>query len=59
MFGVNYRLTGATSATVLTINPFSAMTPGFLRKVFGAIDGTTPNLPEGDAPQADPTPRVR
>jgi hypothetical protein len=59
MFGVNYRLTGATSAPVLTINPFSAMTPGFLRKVFGAIDGTTPNLPEGDAPQADPTPRVR
>ena len=58
MFGVNYRLTGATSAPVLTINPFSAMTPGFLRKVFGAIDGTSPNLPQGEIPQ-DPSPRVR
>jgi hypothetical protein len=29
---------------VLSVNPFSAMTPGFLRKIFGAIDGTTPAL---------------
>ena len=55
LFGVNYRLAGPGSAPVLTINPFSAMTPGFLRKVFGAIDGTTPALPQEDAPQGAPS----
>jgi hypothetical protein len=53
MFAINYRLAGPSNAASLTVNPFSAMTPGFLRKIFGAIDGTTPfqqgNLP-ADAP---------
>ena len=48
MFAVNYRIAGPANAPVLTVNPFSAMTPGFLRKVFGAIDGTTPT-PQGAA----------
>jgi len=50
LFGVNYRIAGPASAPILTVNPFSAMTPGFLRKIFGAIDGTTPAAsfaPEG------------
>jgi Protein of unknown function/AsmA-like C-terminal region len=59
IFGVNYRLAGSGAAPVLTVNPFSAMTPGFLRKVFGAIDGTTPLSPQEDIPQADPTPKLR
>lgn len=59
IFGINYRLAGSGSAPILTINPFSAMTPGFLRKVFGAIDGTTPMQSPDDAPQADSTSRVR
>jgi len=46
LVGVNYRLVGPPSAPVLSVNPFSAMTPGFLRKIFGAIDGTTPALPQ-------------
>jgi hypothetical protein len=58
MFGVNYRIAGPASAPILTVNPFSAMAPGFLRKVFGAIDGTTPDLPPGYAPIA-PSPNVR
>jgi hypothetical protein len=37
---------------VLTVNPFSAMTPGFLRKVFGAIDGTTPMTQGGAATES-------
>jgi hypothetical protein len=44
LVGVNYRLVGPSGAPVLSVNPFSAMTPGFLRKIFGAIDGTTPAL---------------
>jgi Protein of unknown function/AsmA-like C-terminal region len=50
MFGVNYRITGAASAPTLNVNPLSAMTPGFLRKIMGAIDGTTP--PPQNAPAA-------
>jgi hypothetical protein len=59
MFGVNYRIAGPASAPILTVNPFSAMTPGFLRKIFGAIDGTTPPLPfdEGVARQPSSTMR--
>ena len=38
LFGVNYRITGSTSSPVLNVNPLSAMAPGFLRKIFGAID---------------------
>jgi hypothetical protein len=42
VFGVNYRIVGPASGPTLTVNPLSAMTPGILRKVFGALDGTTP-----------------
>jgi hypothetical protein len=47
IFGVNYRIVGPASGPTLTVNPLSAMTPGVLRKVFGALDGTTPLV---DAP---------
>jgi hypothetical protein len=49
MFAINYRLEGPSKTAALTVNPFSAITPGFLRKVFGAIDGTTP-IEQGDTP---------
>ena len=49
LVGVNYRLVGSPAAPVLSVNPFSAMTPGFLRKIFGAVDGTAP---VGGAPKA-------
>lgn len=58
MFAINYRLAGTPSAPLLTVNPFSAMTPGFLRKIFGAIDGTTP-FPEGDLPPGGPVSSFR
>ncbi len=38
LFGLNYRITGSTSAPTLSVNPLSAMAPGFLRKIFGALD---------------------
>ena len=56
IFGVNYRIVGPASGPTLNVNPLSAMTPGFLRKVFGAIDGTTPLL---GAPLADRSRRCR
>ncbi len=48
VFGLNYRIVGPVTGPTLTVNPLSAMTPGFLRKVFGAVDGTSP-LNEGSA----------
>ena len=42
LFAINYRASGPTGNPALNINPLSGMTPGFLRKIFGAIDGTTP-----------------
>lgn len=64
IFGVNYRIVGPASGPTLTVNPLSAMTPGFLRKVFGAVDGTTPLIdatpPSGAAgPQPTPAPSAR
>jgi hypothetical protein len=64
VFGVNYRIVGPASGPTLTINPLSAMTPGILRKVFGALDGTTPladapaqsGAPLVDAPASDGAP---
>ncbi len=64
LFAVDYRITGKFSAPVLNINPLSMVAPGFLRKIFGALDGAarqadpafaTPTLP----PAARGTPRAR
>jgi hypothetical protein len=35
LFAVNFRLNGQASAPSLTVNPLSAVAPGFLRKLFG------------------------
>ena len=50
LFALNYRVTGPASAPVLHINPLSAIAPGFLRTIFGAVDGTRPLAgPVGEA----------
>jgi hypothetical protein len=35
LFAVNFRVTGQATAPTLTVNPLSAIAPGFLRKLFG------------------------
>jgi hypothetical protein len=40
LFALNYHITGRPSAPVLSVNPLSAVAPGFLRKLFGAFDGS-------------------
>ncbi|MFN3890243.1 MAG: AsmA-like C-terminal region-containing protein [Beijerinckiaceae bacterium] len=58
LIGINFRITGSASAPVLSLNPLSAMTPGFLRKIFGAAESVTlppqsfPAQPEPAAPGA-------
>lgn len=42
VFAMSFRVSGAFSAPVLTVNPLSVIAPGLLRKVFGILDGTGP-----------------
>jgi len=39
---------------VLTVNPLSAIAPGFIRKIFGAIDGAQSD--QNGQPLAPPAP---
>lgn len=50
LFAVNFRVGGQASAPTLTVNPLSAVAPGFLRKLFGV--GTEPS--QTDAVPATP-----
>jgi len=45
LFAVNYTITGAASAPSLNVNPLSAIAPGFLRKIFGAMDPNNQERP--------------
>ncbi len=39
LFAINFRVAGAMSAPNISVNPLSAIAPGFLRKLFGAGGG--------------------
>jgi hypothetical protein len=41
VFGLSYRVHGSMSSPTLSVNPLSAIAPGILRRMLGAIDGTT------------------
>lgn len=43
LFAVNYHISGAATKPTLNINPLSAIAPGFLRKIFGATDFSSPD----------------
>ena len=34
LFAINFKVAGRIAAPVLTVNPLSAIAPGFLRKIF-------------------------
>ncbi|WP_210488424.1 hypothetical protein [Microvirga antarctica] len=50
LFAVNFRVSGPVAGPTLTVNPLSAVAPGFLRKLFGAggeaPTGSLPTTPE-------------
>ena len=56
VFGLSYRVHGPMSGPLLTINPLSAMAPGILRKILGAVDGTASHG-AADPDEADDAPR--
>ena len=60
LFGLNYKIAGSVAKPDLTIDPLSALAPGFLRKIFGAIseaaEGAAPS-PQSSKPDFDPAAR--
>ena len=51
LFAINFRVTGALSAPTVSVNPLSAVAPGFLRKFFGVWGSD-----DSPAPAAAPKP---
>jgi hypothetical protein len=41
VFAANYSMSGSIDEPKILVNPLSALTPGFLRKVFGVFDKTS------------------
>ena len=59
VFGVSYRVHGPMSGPTLTVNPLSAIAPGILRRILGAIDGTTSRGGAPEPAQAEELPAQR
>ena len=57
VFGVSYRVHGPMSGPTLTVNPLSAIAPGILRRILGAIDGTVSRGGAPEPAQADELPQ--
>ncbi len=45
LLAITFKISGAAASPTLTINPLSAVTPGFLRNIFGNIDLPGMQLP--------------
>ena len=46
LLGLSYRITGSAASPVLNVNPLSALAPGFLRQIFGALDSAAEGEPQ-------------
>ena len=51
LFAVNFRVSGQATAPVLTVNPLSAVAPGFLRRLFGAAGASEGALAPNPMPE--------
>lgn len=53
LFAINFRVSGALSSPTVTVNPLSAVAPGFLRKFFG-VWGSGDETPAPAQPKPAP-----
>ena len=44
---MNYGIEGPLKRPTVTVNPLTALAPGFLRDLIGVITGSGPKLPPG------------
>jgi len=49
LFAANYRATGSAADPQISVNPLSALTPGFLRRLLQPNFGSPPQVPESPA----------
>lgn len=56
LFALTYQMKGSMSAPDITINPLSALAPGFLRKIFEGNKGKVE--PEAEAEKIEPEPET-
>ncbi|MCH8863642.1 MAG: hypothetical protein IID51_14230, partial [Proteobacteria bacterium] len=55
LFALTYRMEGSISDPEITVNPLSALAPGFLRKIFEGVKGAVEPEPEPE-PESPETP---
>ena len=48
VFAANYTATGPVESPDISVNPLSALAPGFLRNLFGILEGQTSVMPDGE-----------
>ena len=48
VFALTYRVGGATNSPTVSVNPLSALAPGFLRGFVQALEGDEPPVPAGE-----------
>ena len=53
MFAANYTMSGSTDDPKVTVNPLSALTPGFFRNIFN-IFGQADFTPQADDDLSQP-----
>ncbi|MEO5336589.1 MAG: DUF3971 domain-containing protein [Magnetospirillum sp. WYHS-4] len=56
VFAARYRISGPSDKPEATVNPLSALTPGFLRNLFDIFDDPKAKTPEKKAPQGKEAP---
>jgi hypothetical protein len=54
LFAVDYHISGPATKPTLNIKPLTVIAPGFLRKLMGAIDLTSPDTGVGSFTNAPP-----
>jgi len=51
VFAATYKMTGPLEQPKVTVNPLSVLAPGFLRKLFGLLDGADQPPPAASEPE--------
>ena len=54
LFAANYRVTGSAADPEISVNPLSALAPGFLRRLFQPNFGLPPPIPNPDSSLSAP-----
>jgi hypothetical protein len=55
VFAINFRVSGPAEDPSVSVNPLTALAPGYLRTIIGVLErGIEQSLPSGPAPSDSP-----